>query len=726
MAGINVVQTNFTAGELSPRMMGRVDVERYKNGAEILENVLPLIHGGVRSMPALMYVAAAKYANRKCRLLRFEFSKTESAILEFGHQYIRFFNADMTQVMVVGTPYEIATSYTEDELFEIEYVGGADTILLFHENHPVQRLRRFDTDYWSIEAAPFDPPPFAEVGSFPGTTLSLSDPSVGTGRTFTGSAGTFRNADVGRRIVAQGGTALITAYVSDGEVTCTIETEFSSLAYAANSFKISDSPRTTCTPSAAGTVGTSINLTLAAAGWRIADVGSHVEINGGLIELHTYTSSTVMAGTVVYEMTSAVAAQSGAWRVMSSAWTATLGYPRCGTFYQQRLIVAGSPEFPRTIWASKTGNYLNFELGVDDDTALSYELDSSEYDPILHLAKLRYSLLALTSGNEFTLTGGVEKPITPTNLQVDNSTNFGCNDVKPVRVGTELLFVSRTGKKLRAMGYNFEQDAFASPDLSKLSEHITGDGLVDLAYQQEAESVLWAVRTDGVLVSMTIDREEGVMAWARHTTDGLFESVATVPTSSGTDAVWVSVQRTIDGSTVRYIEAWDAAVNYSMHSAVNVSLLPATDTIIGLDHLEGETVDVIADGVVFDQQVVTSGSITLPREVTSYTVGLPSRGYIKTLPPEMLTQQGSAQGANMRIGKIIARVLDTQCITLDDQYRDLREFGDSLLDVPAPTFTGDIDVTSLGWKKRAFVEIEQSNPLPMHVLAIIMKLTVNN
>lgn len=725
MAGINILQTNFTAGELSPRMLGRVDVERYKNGAETLENVLPLIHGGVRSMPALRFNAEAKHADRKCRLLRFEFSKTESAILEFGHEYIRFFNSDRTQVMDGIVPYEIATLYQESELFEVEFVGGADTIFLFHENHPIQMLRRFDTDYWAIEDAPLDPAPFAERWTYTSSDLVVTVPTVGTGRTLSTLA-SWLAADVGRRVQAFGGTALITGYTSTNDVTATIENAFPTTLFTQYDWKIFGSPMTTCTPSAAGTLGTTISLTLSAAGWRAADVAKHVSINGGLIELHTFTSTTVMQGTVVQEMESAVAAQAGAWKLMGPMWNSEDGYPRTGTFFQQRLIAGGSPAFPHTICGSVIGNYLNFQIGTDDDAAFVYDLDATEYDPVLHLSKLRYALLALTSGNEFTLTGGVEKPITPTNVQVDNPTNYGCNDVRPARVGNELIYISRTGKKLRAMGYNFENDSFASPDLSKLSEHITGDGIVDLAYQQEPESVLWCVRSDGVMVSMTIDREEGVMAWARHTTDGVYESVATVPTTSGIDEVWVSVKRLIDGNYVRYIESFDSSVNYSLHSAVAGNVGTPANVILNLDHLEGETVAVIADGAVMEDRVVSGGQITIERDCITYAVGLPSTGYVKTLNPELLTQQGSAQGAHLRIGKIIARVLDTACLTIDDQYRDMRQFGDSLLDVAVPTFTGDIDVTSLGWKKRGYVEIEQSNPLPFHLLAIIMKVTVSN
>ena len=469
-----------------------------------------------------------------------------------------------------------------------------------------------------------------------------------------------------------------------------------------------------------------ITVSSTVAGWRAGDVGSFVSINGGLIEITSYSSSSVVSGIVRQKMTSDAGAQKGAWSLQQSMWSSVLGYPRTGAFFQQRLVCGGSTAYPHTVWASVTGEYLNFEIGTDDDEAFIYDIDATEFDPILHLATIKNKLIALTSGKEFTLTGGVESPMTPTNVQVENPTDYGCNDVRPVRVENELLYLNRVGKKLRAMGYRFDNDSFSSPDLTKLSEHITGDGIVDMAYQQEPESIVWMVRSDGTMVTCAIDREEGVLAFARQVTDGFFESVTAIPNGDGVDEVWCVVKRTIDGGTVRYIESFDSSVDYGLHSAITGTFAPADDTIAGLDHLEGETVDVIADGVVMSTAVVSSGQITLTRTCDAYSVGLPSRGYIKTLNPEIVTQMGSAQGNNVKLGRITLRVLDTVCINIAGQYIDLRKFGSSLLDQAAPAFTGDVDVSKLGWAKNGYIELEQANALPFHVLAIIIRMTVNN
>lgn len=810
-----IVQTNFTAGEVSPRVLGRVDVERYKNGVEAMTNMLPLIHGGAKSLPMLRYAGEAKYSDRVCRIIRFEFSKTEAAMLEFGHQYIRFWNQDGSQVEVASVPYELAAVYDESELFEIEYIGGADTILLFHQSHPVKRLRRFSTTHWVLDDAPFSPQPFYEQGLKPAQSLTLSAATVGSGRTFTAGGASFLEADVGRYMTAQGGVALITGYTSTTIVTCTIQTAFITTSFASGAWTITGTPQAVCTPSKNGLVGEEVTLDLTTGtlyedpltldgatfdgaatppeidfstltshgysggdtvrvsacepieyngvyelvsasgddfavnyspnpgaisvlgfvqkitatsstnGWRSGDVGSFVQINGGLIEITAYSSGSQVTGIIRKAMTSDVGAQAGSWTLNQAIWNDANGYPSTGAFFQQRLIVGGCPAFPHTVAGSVIGEYYNFQLGLNDDDAFLYDIDSTEFDPILHIAKSKNQLIVLTSGNEFTLTGGIESPMTPTNVQVDNPSDYGANDVRPLRVGNELVFVNRTGKKVRAMGYRFESDSFASNDLTKLSEHITGNGLLDFAYQQEPESIVWAVRADGRLVTLSIDRDEGVLAWAKHETDGAFESVEAIPNGQGYDEVWVSVRRTINGSTVRYIEYFDPYTDVSLHSAVALALGSPSAVWGGLDHLEGEVIQVIADGTVQSDVLVSSGSITLDVEASQISAGIPALGYIKLLNPEIVTPYGSAQGNHISVSSITIRCLNSIAMLIDEQYVDLREFGESLLDQPPPTFTGDLDVSKIGWFKNLVCEISQANALPLHVLAVVLKLQVN-
>jgi hypothetical protein len=723
MPKVTLTQTNFTAGELAPRLLGRVDIARYQNGAKTIENAHPVTHGGCRRRPGTLFVAAAKNANKTARLIPYVFSRDQAYMLEFGDQYLRVFKDGGQIESSPGVPYEIATPYTEAMLPDLDYVQGADTMFIAHPSVAIYRLRRFGHASWDMSAAPFSVTPFDEIGVNPATTCTLSSAAVGSGRTFTAGAASFEASDVGREIWSSAGVAKITGYTSTTVVTATITVAFQSTSLASGAWTIAGSPQTTCTPSAKEPIGASITLTLGAAGWRSADVGKFVRINDGLAQITGFTSATIVNATIKQALTATVAAPALAWSLEASVWGGANGYPRAVTLHEQRLIAAGSDGFPQTIWGSSTGIYLDFTLGTADDDAFSFKIASNQVNPITHLGQIK-QMLVLTYGGEFSIEGGVEKPVTPTNVQVKSQSSYGCNGVRPARIGNELLFVQRSGRKVRAMSYQYTSDAFGSPDLTVLAQHITESGIVDMAYQQEPDSLLWCVRDDGVLVSLTVEREQDVVGWARHTTDGLFESVATIPVADG-EQVWAIVKRTINGSTVRYVELLDDTVNMDCTVLGNEPL--GSTVWSGLDHLEGKTVDIVADGAVMEQQVVTSGQITLERAAVDVEIGLHYESLIELLDIEINSSAGSAQGNAVRTGEAIVRLLESSGCDIQGQPIPFRRFGAGVLDQPVQPFTGDKRIELLGWQRTGgSVTIRQTQPLPMHVLAVIRKISVND
>lgn len=716
MARYTLNQTNFTAGELSPRMLGRVDIARYQNGAEIIENAWPLVHGGCARRDGTLHAAPAKFAAKRARLIPYVFNKSQAYMCEFGDLYVRIYYPNGTY-----TGVELVSPYTEAMLSAIDYVQGADTMFIFNNQVAIHRLRRITDLQWSLAPAPFVTKPFDEKGINFATSATISDITVGTGRTFTSSASVFMAADVGREIWSGGGIAKITAFVSATVVTVQVVTAFPVTPMA--TWALKGSPQTTLSPSVVGTVGAIISLTLGAAGWRTDDVGKFVKVNGGLIEINSYSSSTVVSGIVRAANTSTVAAPANAWSLEASVWNDFDGYPSTGTLHEQRLVAAGSPNFPQTIWESRTGEYLNFELGTKDDDAMSFTVSSDQINPITHMAQIK-ALIALTYGGEFSLTGGVEKPITPTNIQVKNQSVYGCNNVKPVRIGNELYFIQRSDRKLRALAYKYDSDAYGAPDMSVLSEHATLSGVIDMAYQQEPESILFLVRNDGVIATLTVDRDQDVVGWARQVTDGKFESVASIPTTGG-EQMWAIVNRTVNGNTVRYVERFVSGIN--VDCGISATSGPGATVWTGLGHLEGKTVDIVADGVPMPQQVVTGGQVTISRNAFAVQIGLPYRTRIKTLTPEVQGSTGSAQGNSMRVAEITLRFLETIGCEVNGQPIAFRVLGENVLNQPAQPFTGDHRLENLGWDRgKASITIEQNQPLPFHLLCVIKKMSIND
>ncbi|HRF11300.1 MAG TPA: hypothetical protein PLR37_04065 [Candidatus Accumulibacter phosphatis] len=725
MPRLTLMQTNFTAGEMSPRLLGRVDITRYANGAKTIENGYPLVHGGVIRRPGTRFVTSTKFSTTKrSRLIPYIFNEDQSYIIEFGDLYIRVYKDGAQVLSAPSTPYEIATPYTEAMLDDLDYVQGADTMFIAHPGLPIYRLRRQDHDDWSLAPAPFTVTPFDEIGFRPATTLTLSSAAVGAGRTLTAGASTFLASDVGRDVWAGAGVAEITAYTSATEVTASISVAFSSTSIAADEWQVRGSPQESITPSAKDPVGGAVTLTAAALNtWRPSDVGKFVKVNRGLVEITGYTSALQVTGTILTALDSVVSSPADAWTLEASVWNSIDGYPRTVSLHEQRLIAAGSPGYPQTVWMSRIGESLSFESGTADDDAMSFTISSDQINPIAHMGQVR-SLIALTYGGEFTLSGGSEKPITPTNIQVRNQSVYGCNAVRPIRIGNELFFVQRASRKLRAMSYKFETDAYGAPDLSVLAEHATASGIVAMAYQQEPESIIWMVRSDGVIATVTVDRDQDVVGWARQITDGVYESIATIPVSDG-EEVWAIVRRTVGGSTVRYVERFDPAM--ATDCAITGTHATGTDTWAGLDHLEGKEVDVLADGIVMQRETVSGGVVTIARDALAVEIGLPYTTTIETLTPDVASGNGSAQGNSLRIAEVTLRFLDTTGCELNGQVIAFRSFGPAVLDAPAPLFTGDHRIEKLGWERgSAELVIQQRQPLPFHLLSVIKKFTVND
>jgi len=533
----------------------------------------------------------------------------------------------------------------------------------------------------------------------------------------------FRPADVGRELAGNGGLAVITGYTDDQHVTITVTEAFPSVNLNAGEWVILGSPMTTCTPSGT-TAGAVISLTLAAGGWRPSDVGSFVRINGGICRITSYTSATAVNAEVIAALTSTVAAQALAWTLEDSMWGGVYGYPRCGVLYQQRLWLGGAPGFPMSLWGSVIGEFLDFTLGDLDTDAISYNVATGENNPIVALAASDV-LVIMTTGGELTAFGGQEKPITPTNLQIRDQSVFGSNPrVAPLRVGGQLFMVQRSGKKMRALSANPYSDAkYVAPDISVLAEHITSPGIVASAYRAEPDSVVFAVRADGQLATLTADQDQDVFAWTRQVTQGNYEDVETVPVADGW-ATYVIVSRVIEGQAVRFIEKFDATLHTD--SALTGTSPSGTATWTGFDHLEGMTMQVKADGVYQGAFTVQDGEITLTRDAFAIEGGLAYNSTILTLTPELSVPVNPLQDAQVSAHRIKVRLHETIGCTINLQEVAFRRLGRGVLDQPPQPFTGDKSAGGLGWGDGALRQlIQQTLPYPFHCLAVMQSLTVN-
>ena len=368
---------------------------------------------------------------------------------------------------------------------------------------------------------------------------------------------------------------------------------------------------------------------------------------------------------------------------------------------------------------------------ITDASPFSLTLDSGTRNAIQWIAGKKHILIG-TTGGEWRLSGQSKKPLTPTNYDLKPQTNRGSKDMQPILISDAIAFVNTVGRKLHKLTFDGVDEEYETPDLSVLAEHITESGVTSMAFQRNPDEILWMTRVDGVLLSMTYDPIQEVIAWARHPMGtALAESVAVIP-GDGEDEVWLFMQRTVDGSTVRYIERmkprdWgdDVEDMFFVDSGLTYDST-ATTTITGLDHLEGETVAVLGDGAVLPTNTVSGGSITLAESVSVAQVGLPYTYKLKPMRMDQNIQQDTSKGSTKKFAEVVISFFKTLNAKFGDGNTTFkipwRESSDAYGDPPA-LFTGDKEVVADGgFDVEDPFEITGSDPMPCSVRAIIPRI----
>ena len=736
MARARPYQSAVTAGEFSPKLEGRVDIQRYAMACKTLENFVALPHGAITRRPGTHYVAQSRNLGHRIRLIPFEFSDTQAYVLEFGHTYIRFY-MNGGQILSGGVPYQINSPYFINDLPRLKWVQSADVMYLVHATYPVHKLTRTGHTAWTLNPAVFLPPPTVEALFSPSGTLTPAA-TTGNGVTFTCSLGVWTGGDVNRQIISGASRAVIQTIVSGTQVTADILDPFpSTAAIPQGQWALSGSPNAgTCDPSIKEPVGANTTLTLSIGGFRAVDVGKYVKLNDGIVRLISVASQTSATGEIVKVLTSDSPAAAGTWTLESPTWSAARGYPVAATFHEGRLVLASTKAQPQTLWGSASGDFENFGVGTGAGDAYEFSIAANKVNIGRWLLPSRVLLLG-TKGGEFRVTGGNDLPITPTNVDAKSETSYGSNFVNPARVGAAILFCQRSGRKLRELAFSLDYDSYVAPDLTVLAEHIFPIGKViqEMDFQQDPDPLLWVVRSDGMLVAMSYDRSNDVVGWHRHPVGGTqvvevdggiggVESVAVIPHSDGDrEQVWLSVTRRINGTWVRQIEYMDDSQGFYGHLNVDCALTysgaPAT-TFAGLDHLRGKVVDIVGDGAYYGQRTVpTTGTaqVVISPAAKKVEIGLPYRSTFETLRAEVAGPQGSSQGQKKRQPKVCIRAIDTMGIKINGYQQPARRSTD-LMGSPPTLFTGDYESSKLGWDTQARNIVIQDLPFPATLLGL--------
>ena len=504
----SIIQTSFSRGEIGPQLYGRIDLAAYQNGLRQLSNYIVTPYGGFVNRAGSYFIAQTK-GNEVARMIRFKFNNADAYALEFTHLTMRVYRNGglvlFTSGPFVGLPFEMGTPFTRDELSSINFTQSGDVMDMVHVNHKPQKLKRFAHDNWTITPVSLVP------GVAAPASATATTPAGGTGNT---QAWRFQ----------------VTAVNDDGSNA--IE---ESLPVTSNSITVFNSNiQATVTWSAvAGAAYYNIYKDNAGAG-IYGFVGKATALTFTDTNITPVKTDTPPTGT--------------------DPFIGAGNYPRAVSYYQQRLVYAGTLNKPQTLWFSKTGVFMNFGYSTPqkDDDAITWTMASNEVNTIMHLVPLK-SLLPFTDGAEW-LIQGTTGGFTAKTINGGAESYNGIGQLRPLLIGSSVVYAQERGREVTAFGYSLQADGFSGSTISILSPHLIEDfSLLDWDYQKIPYHVIWSVRSDGALVTFTYIPEQDVNGWSHQHTDGAYLSVCAVPEGRD-DSVYACVQRTINGQTKRYVE----------------------------------------------------------------------------------------------------------------------------------------------------------------------------
>ena len=430
-------------------------------------------------------------------------------------------------------------------------------------------------------------------------------------------------------------------------------------------------------------------------------------------------------------------------RFQLGAWSQTTEYPRAVGFFDDRLFWGGVVRLWGSVPASYSSHAQDFQGQITTDSAIAVILSSQEVASIKWL-KASLFLIIGTDGGEFGLQPlTATLPLGPGNVDIQPQSTQRCRAVAPQKIATQIFYVQRAGRKLLAMDYDFYLNRYDSTNQSQLAYSITRSGIIDMAWQAEPFRVLWCVLANGVLIGYTFDRQDNVTGWHEHVSGGggFVESVSVTPAPDGSrDEVWMQVRRTLNGVTTRYIEYiekhydpddGDLQSSVFYGDAGGTYTGAATKTVSGLTWLANQTVQVIADGAVHPDVVVSNaGVVTLGVAASVVQIGFNSTAIWVSMRLEGGAEVGTAQGKIKRTHKTAVRLIDTLgCfVGMDGQLLDEVPFRDPSVPTnqPPKTFTGDVVVDWPGLSETdGRLRIEQRQMLPMIIAGVFPNMVIS-
>lgn len=901
MASTRDYHRSFSGGEISPNMYGRIDDNRYSTGAAYLRNFIALPQGPAQNRTGTVFVRETKGSVR-ARLIPFTYSMSQTMVIELGVNYIRFHTSALTLLntgaatitlgvtnCVVGSMYkfglttyyckttltpvvtdpsidptnwypqsstvfEIPTTYTDSELFDVHYVQSGDIITLVHPAHKPAELRRYSSSRWAFTDVSFlasvNPPATVAIAATRGEQLTILGLTTATPAVFTFPTGTTHQFALGDSVYVSGCAASAGAAFTDGfyvvnsiptaGVNLTLKTYDAGTqiaytgTYTASSGRMQFGSRISDIDNYYVVTSVSTGGTESAASTAVHII-NNLYINGAYNTISWTTTSAQRYN--VYKRQSGLYGYIGQTDGLSftdnniapdmgitppiydTVFSSTGNYPGAVSYYEQRRVFAGTDNDPQYLWLTRSGTEsdMSYSIPTTDIDRVAIRVSARESNTIRHVVPLT-QLLLLTNAAEWRVSPSSSDVITPSTISVRPQSYVGANTVQPQIVNNTVVYCSSRGGHVRELGYSWQSQGFITGDLSLRAAHLFDNfDIVDMCFAKSPQQILWFVSNNGKLLGLSYVPEEEIGAWHQHDTDGTFESCCAVA-EGFEDAVYVVVRRNVNGSNVRYVERFgsransinnlvftDSSLKYNgslvtgtmtlsggttwgpsdtltltcsvfptflfpvatdLNDAIVISdaagnqyrcriigttstavaqvkvdgTIPvalrntatslwtfARDTFTGLNHLEGKTVSILADGAVVPQQVVALGTVSLPRAASYITVGLPFQSDIQTLPLTM-NVDGFGQGRMKNINKAWIKVFKSSGIFIGPDADHLVEYKQRTTETygvaPNPQSDEVLVMLTPSWSNGGQIYIRQNDPLPLTVVGLTLEAAI--
>lgn len=546
----DVIQRSFSGGEIAPSLWARSDQVKYATGLRTCRNFVVHKHGGISNRPGTRYINSTKDSTKASRLVPFRYSITQTYALEFGDKYIRFFQnagylivtgadapawsgtvnyavgALVTSASVryycklahinflppnitywhalVGDIYEIPTPYSAVDLVGLRFAQSADVVSIVHPSHDPADLGRYGNVNWRLTTTVFAPTIAAPVGS--------SAVNGTTGTTIYRYRVTAVSSDTGEE----------------------------SLASAV--FSCTGGVPTFAAPNV---------LTIGAVGGAVRYL-IYKEITPGN-GVYGWIGSA--AGTTFNDV-NLIVTVSDQPPDNKTPFVGIGNKPSVVAYYQGRRVYASTNNDPELVVASKSGvfNSLSTSIPLKDDDSVSWSLAGDSVNRVTGLINLR-RLIVLTEAGEWTIDGNAAGIIVPGNINPTQQSYNGAASLHSIKIGSEILYSQSRGTLIRSLGYEFSSDGYKGDDITIFATHLFKDRtIVDWAYSQIPDSIVWVVMSDGALLGLTYIRSQQLWGWHKHDTGGdIVESICCIPEGSE-DVVYLIIRRIVGGVSKRYVE----------------------------------------------------------------------------------------------------------------------------------------------------------------------------